>query len=61
MGDGQQSREDEESKAADCTNEAALAEQETKDSKPLVVNTAGVTMAGETPTLIGEFHGKGLQ
>ena len=35
-----------------------LADQETKDSKPLPLKSCGVLKAAETPSLAGEFLGK---
>ena len=46
------------SKAMDGMGEEGLAHQETKDSKPLAVNTVGVAKVGETPSLMREFIGK---
>ena len=45
-------------KAVDHMGEEGPAEQETKDSKPLAVNTVGVAKVGETPSLTREFIGK---
>ena len=45
-------------KAVDCADKEGLAHQETKNSKPLAVNTVGIAKVGETPSLTGEFVGK---
>ena len=45
-------------KTVDHTGEEGPAHQETKDSKPLAVNTVGVAKVGETPSLTREFIGK---
>ena len=49
---------DDHSKAADNVGEKELADQETKDSKPLPLKSCGVVKATETPSLAGEFLGK---
>ena len=46
------------SKAVDHASKSGLAEQETKDSKPLAVYTVGMMKVGKPPSLTGEFVGK---
>ena len=45
-------------KGSGYADEAGLAEGETKHLKPLAIKPVGVSKAGETPSLTGEFVGK---